>query len=186
MAQTASKRSQTFRLHSEPMTAEEHIARVQGTVQQLLSEVEKLPENVLYRAPEEGEWPVISTLAHLAELLPYWAHEAAALAAAPGKTEVGRTHEDPRRIGAIEEHGRDSLAFIVPSVRSALEECTRTLRSIPEDGWNAVGQHVRGMPITANEIVQRFVVNHAQEHAAQIHTTLEALRSSRAGTQSSQ
>jgi uncharacterized damage-inducible protein DinB len=162
------------------MRADEHIARVERTVQQLLTEVEQLPQDVLYREPKQGEWPVMSTLAHLAELLPYWAHEAAALAASPGKNAVGRTHDDPGRLGAIQEHGHDSLGSIVPSVRSALEECTRTLRSIPEEGWNAVGQHVRGMPISANEIVQRFVVNHAEEHATQIHATLETLRPAKA------
>lgn len=158
------------------MTASPHIANVERTVNQLLDEIGRLPDDVLYREPQPGEWPVMSTLAHLAELLPYWSHEAAALAASPGKAEVGRTHEDPQRLGAIEQHGHDSLASIVPSIRSALDECTRTLRSIPDEGWSAVGQHVRGMPISAEEIVQRFVVNHAEEHARQIHATLDALR----------
>jgi uncharacterized damage-inducible protein DinB len=157
------------------MTANDYSARVERTVEQLLGEIERLPDDVLYREPRPGEWPVMSTLAHLAELLPYWAHEAADLAASPGKA-VGRTHEDPRRVGAIEQHGHDSLAAIVPSIRAALADCLATLRGIPDDGWSAVGQHVRGMPITPDELVQRFVVNHAEEHAAQIHTTLETLR----------
>src|SRR5579864_1951038 len=117
MAQGASKRSQRFRLHSDAMTPEERISQVERTVQQLLDEVERLPRDVLYREPEAGEWPVMSTLAHLAELLPYWAHEAADLAASPGKSDVGRTHEDPRRLGAIEQHGHDSLAALMPSIR---------------------------------------------------------------------
>src|SRR5579859_105408 len=145
MAQGASKRSQTFRLHSEPMTPDQRISTIERTVEQVLLEVESLPSAVLYREPEAGEWPVMSTLAHLAELLPYWAHEAAHLAAEPGGP-VGRTHEDPRRLGAIEQHGHDSLASILPSIRAALQECISTLRGIPAEGWTAVGQHVRGMP----------------------------------------
>jgi hypothetical protein len=179
MAQTASKRSQSFRLHSPAMTADELIARVDHTVRQLLNEVESLPKDVLYGEPEPGEWPVMSTLAHLAELLPYWAHEAADLAAHPGKP-VGRTHEDPRRLGAIEQHGHDSLPEILPQIRQGLEECVSTLRAIPEEGWSSAGPHVRGYSITASEIVERFVANHAEEHASQIHTTLEALRTAQA------
>lgn len=156
------------------MTPEERITSVERTVQQVLHEVESLPSEVLYREPEAGEWPVMSTLAHLAELLPYWAHEAAHIAAEPGGP-VGRTHEDPKRLGAIEQHGHDSLASIVPSIRAALDECTRMLRGISEEGWNAVGQHVRGMPISAAEVVDRFVVHHAEEHAAQIRATLQTL-----------
>jgi hypothetical protein len=160
------------------MTPEERITTVERSVRQVLHDVESLPPEVLYREPEAGEWPVMSTLAHLAELLPYWAHEAAHVAAEPGGA-VGRTHEDPQRLGAIEQHGHDSLAFIVPSIRAALDECIRTLRGIPEEGWSAVGQHVRGMPISAAEVVDRFVVHHAEEHAAQIRATLQALNAAK-------
>ena len=43
----------------------------------------------------------MSTLAHLAELLPYWARQAQLLERAPG-TKFGRTHADPDRLSAIE------------------------------------------------------------------------------------
>src|SRR5258708_13154398 len=55
------------------VTAEERIQRLERSVNQLISEIERLPADVLYRPPSEGEWPVMSTLAHLAELRPYWA-----------------------------------------------------------------------------------------------------------------
>jgi hypothetical protein len=160
------------------MTAEEYIAPVERSVGQLLAEIEQLPGDVLYREPIPGEWPVMSTLAHLAELLPYWAHEAADIARSPGNP-VGRTHEDPRRIGAIEQHGNDSLADMLPRIRAGLDECKATLRSIPDEGWSAVGQHIRRGPITASEVVTAFVVNHADEHAAQIRATLETLRAAK-------
>lgn len=178
MTQTASKRSQAFRLHSAAMTAEELIARVERTVEKLLDEVETLPRDVLYREPSQGEWPVMSTLAHLAELLPFWAHEAADLAASPGK-QVGRTHEDPDRLGAIEQHRNDSLGATVPRIRTALNQCVATLRAIPEEGWRAAGPHVRGGQVTAAELVERFVVRHAEDHASQIHATLEVLRTAK-------
>ena len=161
------------------MTADEQIARVDRTVRQLLNEVESLPADVLYGEPEPGEWPVMSTLAHLAELLPYWAHEAADLASNPGRP-VGRTHEDPQRLGAIEEHSRDSLADILPRIRQGLEDCLATLRTIPEEGWGSAGPHVRGYSITPREMVERFVVHHAEEHASQIHATLGVLRAAQA------
>ena len=124
------------------MRADQYITPVERTVQQLLSQIEQLPNEVLYREPAPGEWPVMSTLAHLEELLPFWAQEAADLAANPGKP-VGRTHEDPRRVGPIEQHAHDSLADIVPRIRTALAECVRILRSVPDAGWDATGQHIR-------------------------------------------
>jgi DinB family protein len=159
------------------MTAQEQIARIESTVEQLLNQIERLPENVLYREPQPGEWPVMSTLAHLEELLPYWAHEAADLATSPGKP-VGRTLDDPRRVNPIAEHSRDSLDAIVPRIRVALAECLQTLRSIPAERWQAVGHHAVRGDITPEQIVEAFLCKHTQEHATQIKGTLDALQSS--------
>jgi uncharacterized damage-inducible protein DinB len=159
------------------VSAEEEIGRIERTVLELLRDIERLPADVLYREPRAGEWPVMSTLAHLEELLPYWAHEADGVARAPGKG-FGRTHEDPKRLGAIEQHGHDSLDAIVPRIRAALDECVTTLRGIPEDGWSNVGTHPRRGPFTAAQIVKTFVVDHAKEHSVQIQATLSALGAS--------
>jgi hypothetical protein len=83
------------------MTAEERIERLERGVQRLLSEIERLPAEVLYREPNPGEWPVMSILAHVAEMLPYWAHQAEGVARAP-QVSFGRTHEDADRLGAID------------------------------------------------------------------------------------
>ena len=161
------------------MTPEGHIASVENTVQQLLSEMEQLPADVLYREPAPGEWPVMSTLAHLEELLPFWAHQAADLAASPGSP-VGRTLDDPRRVDPIDKHSRDSLADIVPRIRAALDECLQTLRGIPSDKWSTVGQHLHRGQMTVDDMVSAFLVNHAREHADQIHATLQTLRTAKA------
>lgn len=157
------------------MSAEQQIARLEGSVRQLLEEVERLPSAVLYREPQPGEWPIMSTLAHLEELLPYWAHVAAQVAAAPGQP-LGRTHDDPRRVGAIAEHGRDSLDAIVPRIRLALTESVATLRAIPSDAWGRTGQHARRGTMSVADVVDDFLVKHAEEHAAQIQAALKDLQ----------
>jgi uncharacterized damage-inducible protein DinB len=159
------------------VTAEEHIARVEATIHQLIGEIEKLPAEVIYREPEPGEWPVMSTLAHVAEILPYWSHEAADVARSPGK-EFGRSLDDPRRVGPIERHGHDSVQTIVQLIRQALTECVQTLREIPADAWHVTGQHPSRGPMTPDQIVDTFVVRHAEEHAGQIQRTLKTLQSS--------
>jgi DinB family protein len=159
------------------VSAQEQIGRVETTVQQLVGEIEKLPSEVLYREPEPGEWPVMSTLAHLAELLPYWAHEAAELAASPGK-HFGRSLDDPRRVGPIEQHRRDSIEAIVPRIREGLAECVQTLRAIRPEDWQVVGQHATRGPMSVEQVVESFVCKHASEHASQIQETLKAIQSS--------
>ena len=156
------------------MTAEERIQRLERTVNQLISEIERLPADVLYRPPSEGEWPVMSTLAHMAELLPYWANQASGVAARPGEP-FGRTHDDPDRIGAISEHGMDSLDTAVGRIRSGLQECVRILRALPADAWSSTGQHPTRGPMTIEQLVDAFLVNHAEEHAVQIQTSVKFL-----------
>src|SRR5262249_5134135 len=125
--------------------------------------------------PRPGEWPVMSTLAHLAEMLPYWAHQAESVARAP-EVSFGRTHEDPDRLGAIDQHGHDSLDTTVNRIRSALRECVSTLRRIPKQGWSTVGTSPTRGTMSVKQIVDRFLVSHADEHAAQTRATLEALQ----------
>ena len=160
------------------MSAEERIQRLERSVNQLISEIERLPADVLYRPPSEGEWPVMSTLAHLAELLPYWAHQAAGIAARPGEP-FGRTHDDPDRIGAVQEHGQDSLDTAVNRIRASLEECVSLLRALPAEAWSLSGQHAIRGPMTIEQLVDAFLVNHAEEHAVQVQASVKTLAGAR-------
>jgi uncharacterized damage-inducible protein DinB len=160
------------------VTAEEHIQRLERSVNQLIMEIERLPAEVLYRPPSPGEWPVMSTLAHLAELLPYWAHQAQGIASQPGKP-FGRTHDDPDRIGAVQAHGHDSLDTAVNRIRAGLEECVSVLRALPAQAWASAGQHPsRGM-MTIEQLVDAFLVSHAEEHSVQIQSSVKALAGAR-------
>jgi hypothetical protein len=156
------------------VTTEELIQRIERGAQQLVQEIQQMPPNVLYQAPEPGEWPVMSTLAHVAELMPYWAHQAEAIAQTPGRP-FGRLHDDPRRIGAVADHGQDSLDSMVPRLRAGLDECAKTLRALPAEAWTRAGQHPSRGSMTAEQVISIFVADHIDEHAAQIKATLQSL-----------
>jgi DinB superfamily len=162
------------------VTAQDLVTRIERTVDDLLNEIERLPAELLYREPTPGEWPIMSTLAHLAELLPFWAREGAQIAATPGK-QVGRAQDDPRRVEPIEAHGHDSLDAMIPRVRAGLAECVATLRGIPPDAWEVTGVHPRHPSISVYKLVETYVCNHAAEHTRQIRATLQALQSSSRG-----
>ena len=119
----------------------------------------------------------MSTLAHLAELMPYWAHQAEHISQLPG-TAVGREHDDPERLGAVEHHGRDTLDAIVPRIRTSLAEAVTTLRALPAAAWTSAGQHPRRGSMTVEQLVDAFLVSHAEDHCAQTRATLETLNGS--------
>lgn len=120
----------------------------------------------------------MSTLAHLEELMPYWAHQAEAIVAHPGKP-FGRTHDDPDRIAAVDQHGHDRLDEIAPRIRASLEECVRVLEGLPPDAPDVAGVHPRRGSMTVAEMVDAFLVRHVEEHAAQVNETLAALGTGR-------
>src|SRR6266702_8891009 len=65
----------------------------------------------LYIPSGENEWSIMQILAHIVEIMPYWASEIEKLVAAPGQN-FGRTMQHEGRMRAVNEHGRDSLAQI--------------------------------------------------------------------------
>jgi uncharacterized damage-inducible protein DinB len=157
------------------VSVDEKLQGLQHTVNGLLDQIERLPAEVLYREPTPGEWPVMSTLAHLAELMPYWAHQAEQIARTPDAP-FGRTHEDPDRLGAIAQHGHDSLDAMVPRIRAALAECIEAVRALPTDAWSKVGNSPTRGAMSVEQVVDRFICSHAIEHSTQVRETLQSLQ----------
>jgi uncharacterized damage-inducible protein DinB len=153
---------------------DDRIVRLERGVDALLHRLTGLPSEALYQSPKEGEWPVMSNLAHVVEMLPYWAHQAEHIARHPGSA-FGRTVDDPGRRDGIEQHAHDAVDVIGPALRAAVDETLRTLRAIPGSGWDLSGVHpVRG-PMTATQVLDALMVNHVEEHVAQIDAALSAL-----------
>jgi uncharacterized damage-inducible protein DinB len=170
MAGRGSKRSG----YTGQMAAEQRIEQLERSVERLIGEIERVPAEALYRAPMDGEWPVMSLLAHVAEILPYWAHQAEKIARAPGEP-FGRLLDDPDRVGAVAQHSQDAVSTIVPRIRSGLADCLHTLRALPADGWQQAGLHPLRGTMTVEQVVDAFLVSHVEDHIAQTATTLKAL-----------
>jgi uncharacterized damage-inducible protein DinB len=154
---------------------EDRIERIERGVAALLSRLEGVPADALYQAPAVGEWPVMSTLAHVAEMLPYWAHQAEGIARVPGQP-FGRLHDDPGRLGAIEQHGQDAAEVVRDGLQASLAEAVQTLRELPAAALTLSGQHPRRGSMQVDELIDAFMVEHIEEHVQQIDAALSALR----------
>ncbi|HEY3058333.1 MAG TPA: DinB family protein [Chloroflexota bacterium] len=156
------------------MSPEDRIDRIERGVEGLIARLEGLPDRALYEPPAPGEWPVMSTLAHVAEMLPYWAQQASQIGQHPGAP-FGRMHDDPARLGAVSEHGGDAAEVIRAALRTSLDRAIATLRALPEASWTARGAHPRRGEMSAREVVDTFMVDHVEEHAGQVDAALRAL-----------
>ena len=121
----------------------------------------------------------MKVLAHVAEYLSYWAAQAAAVASrADGDQPFGRTHDDPARIVAVQRHARDELSEVRPRIERAVREAGSVLRTIPDAQWTRSGEHPRRGRMTVAQIVDAFMLDHTDEHLAQLESSVAAARAS--------
>jgi DinB superfamily len=128
-----------------------------------------LPEDALTDPdPESGErWDRGQVLAHVAEMLPYWARQAE-LIAAGGQAEFGRVSSDPDRIAAIERDRREDPRRLLGRVDEGVAVVLALLDRLDADALARTGRHQTLGDMTVAEIVDRFAVAHLEEHADQL------------------
>jgi hypothetical protein len=154
------------------LTPAELAARINELIQATTALARPWSDAELRRDPADG-WSGTRILAHVAEVLPYWARQAARVAgreerAAP----FGRTHEDPDRIAAVERHAGDTKEELLAAIAEGEREAWLSLHSIPGDRWERTGTHARRGEMSVTQIVQQFLLDHLEEHRAQLAAIL--------------
>ena len=125
--------------------------------------------------PDDGtdeRWEAGQVWAHLAEFPGYWLAQAERVIALPTNEPVpfGRVKTDAGRIDAIERDRHTDPAALLERVRSSLAEVTNAVREFPPEAWSRRGAHPVGGQMTVDQIIERFIVEHLEEHADQLDT----------------
>ncbi|MFI5261368.1 MAG: hypothetical protein ACHQZR_02285, partial [Candidatus Limnocylindrales bacterium] len=124
--------------------------------------------------PRTGErWDAGQVWAHLAEFPAYWVGQFQRLGAAgaSGGAEpppFGRTAADPGRIAAIERDRAVDPAALHARVDDGIRAAETWLGALPSAGWALTGRHPTLGVMVLPAMVQRFLVDHLEEHAAQL------------------
>jgi hypothetical protein len=128
-----------------------------------------LPDGALTEPdPESGErWDRGQVLAHVAEMLPYWAQQAE-LVAACRRDEFGRVRSDPGRVEAIERDRREHPARLLARVEEGVAVVLALLERLDDRALAATGHHQTLGDMTVAELIDRFLVSHLEEHADQL------------------
>jgi hypothetical protein len=117
--------------------------------------------------PESGErWDRGQVLAHVAEMLPYWAQQAELVAG--GQAEFGRVSSDPDRIAAIERDRREDPQRLLGRVDEGVAVVLALLDRLDDQALARTGRHQTLGEMTVAELVDRFAVAHLEEHADQL------------------
>ena len=126
----------------------------------------------------EASWGPREVLAHTAEMLSYWIGEHARVVEArrpAGDAQpFGRIATDMLRIGVLERDRSLPLGELFDRVDAGIARWERrTTDAQPADG-EAIGVHPRLGEMTADQLRDRFVVTHLDEHVEQLEALLAA------------
>jgi hypothetical protein len=118
----------------------------------------------------DERWEAGQVWAHLAEFPAYWLAQAQRVISMPTNPPVpfGRVKTDTGRIEAIERDRHTDPAALLERVRSSLVELSETARSWDGVTWGLRGAHPTRGEMTVEELVERFIVEHLEEHADQL------------------
>jgi len=127
----------------------------------------------------EERWEAGQVWAHLAEFPAYWLAQAQRVIARPTQPPVpfGRVKTDVGRLESIERDRHTDPVALLERVRTSLAEVTDAVRSWDGDTWRLRGMHPTLGEMTIERLVERFIVDHLEEHADQ----LDALRTGAPG-----
>jgi uncharacterized damage-inducible protein DinB len=127
----------------------------------------------LRTAPGQNAWSAMQALGHMTEMIPYWLNHCRVLIAATGKPPTfGRTAVSLERLAGV-AHGAAAepdalLDQLQDEVRSAAGAIRRLSMAERDKRGNFLG---RG-EMTVAEVVESFIVSHAEEHLAQVEAAL--------------
>lgn len=160
---------------------DEQIGRIERAVEALTSQRARIeagepwPLSARFGTEPEASWGPRETLAHVAEMLPFWRGEIERILAGPTEpVPFGRVASNELRIGVIERDRSLPLRELFARLEGDAERLMRRLGELSPAEVERTGVHPSLGEMTVRLAAERFVTHHLEEHAAQIAATLEA------------
>jgi hypothetical protein len=121
----------------------------------------------------EARWGPAEVLAHVAEMLPFWLGEAERiLASSSGPAQFGRHITNELRIATIERDRTLPARELFDRIDASIGRLERRLSELSAAEAARTGVHPTRGEMRLPEVTEQFVVNHLEEHAAQLRDAL--------------
>jgi uncharacterized damage-inducible protein DinB len=165
----------TVTASSEANFSETQARRLESVYSQLMTLLHR-PDVAqrLRTAPGNDEWSALQVLGHMAEMIPYWLGHCRTLIAAHEPPHFGRTPDAPERLAAVEPDSLKQPEALVRLLEAEIQAAARTLRQLTPAERHKTGIHVKRGKMTVDEILEQFIVAHAEDHLVQVRTALQA------------
>jgi DinB superfamily len=135
---------------------------------------EPWPLSAAYGTEPEADWGPREVLAHVNEMLPYWAIQIRVILAGDpaGATPFGRVSTDPERIGRIAADRELRVGDLLDRIAPSLANVADVLASLTPDDLERRGLHATRGEITVGAAADTFLVTHVAEHVEQLRMIL--------------
>jgi hypothetical protein len=134
---------------------------------------EPWPLAVAFGAEPEAAWGPRELLTHVGEMLPYWLGELERVVhGSPEPVEFGRLQVDVLRVGSIERDRTLPIRHLFARIDTGLRDWLERLPTLTPAERKRRGLHPRHGEVPAGFILQRQVLEHTEEHIAQLEDIL--------------
>jgi hypothetical protein len=135
---------------------------------------EPWPLSVAYGTEPEADWGPREVLAHVNEMLPYWATQLRLiLAGDPGEaTPFGRVSTDPERLARIAADREMRVGDLLDRIAPSLAIVEDLVAGFAPADLERRGRHPARGELTIGAAADRFLVMHLVEHVEQLRTIL--------------
>jgi len=134
---------------------------------------EPWPLAIAFGTEPEASWGPREVLAHVAEMLPYWLGELErVVSGSPEPVPFGRLQTDTLRIGLIERDRELPIALLFARIDAGLRAWEQRLPTLTPEQRAKRGLHPRMGEVPADRILERQLLEHTEEHIAQLERIL--------------
>ena len=155
--------------------------RLSTITDEILTEAQQLPAELVHWVPAEGIWTVMDNLCHIREFVPFWTGEALRIVRRSGSA-WGRDHTDTGRLAAVTNTAGQRLEDVLADIRNAARRSAETLRSLSDKDLAAEGmsKNPRWGLKPASFVVDDLLVHHVAKHQGQIRRNVSQFNEARA------
>lgn len=160
--------------HKTESSSESQARRLEQVYEQVASLLAQ-PEVAarLRTAPGESEWSAMQTLGHVTEMIPYWLHHCRTLMAATGAPpDFGRTPGSPERLAGVAHGATAEPHALLDQLRREVRAAAGAIRGLSEAERSKRGRNRERGEMTVADVVESFIVRHAEDHLGQVRTAL--------------
>jgi hypothetical protein len=125
-----------------------------------------------HTAQSDEVWSAMQTIGHMAEMLPYWLTHCRTLMAAAEPPQFGRTLDAPERLAGVERGATAKPDDLLRQLNDEIQTTANAIRGLSAAERGKKGFHFRHGEMTVAEVVEVFIVAHAEEHLEQVRAAL--------------